>query len=53
MTESSFFCLAIQLNIKTDNNYYISRYESTDNNNTDIIWNKYPYPSSKKRFRRI
>jgi len=50
LNESSFFCLAIQLNIKTDNNYYITRFTG---NESEVIWDKYRYPSSKKRFRRI
>lgn len=35
LSDSSFFCIAINLEIKNDNNYYISK----DNNSYDILYN--------------
>ena len=52
LVDSSFFCMALQLNIKTDNNYFISRcfdYES-------YLWkeeNGFNENSGKKIFKKI
>lgn len=46
MTDSSFMCLAFNLNIKTDNNYYYSR----DNRDYDFIYsNKYKFKRNDRK----
>jgi hypothetical protein len=49
VSQSSFFCLAIQLDIKSDNNYYYSAFDPT----YDYIWDVNLHPNNKKRFKQI
>ena len=44
---SSFFCMAINLSIKSTSNYYYS------SSNYDHIWTDIPHPSSKRVFKRL
>ena len=46
---SSFFCLAMNLDIKTEKNYYYIGGHST----YDYIWTKYSYPNTRKKFIQI
>ena len=46
---SSFFCLAMNLAIITDKNYYYIGGHST----YDYIWTKHNYPETRKRFVQI
>ena len=49
LTDSSLFCIAIQLEIIENNNYYISR----NNNSYDNIYNKVEINNNKRIFKQI